>query len=380
MSLDLLNTDPKQFLDAFKTAYYEQTGETLQIGSDYFAVASVYAYCLSVFFNAVNDATQNRFIDYATGEYLDAIATNYGIESRPDGYHATARFNLVSSRSYNYFEAGQIVVSDDSGNQFYNRYTIAFSDSPYSVVLYAVQSGTRYNGIPANTITNLDSLTARLLLDSATNTSMTEGGTDGFPYTTDGDNAYRQWLETQIQSFAGAGTYEAYEARARNADPRVDDVYVLRQDDEGYAKGKVKIYILASSRTADVVDIVQASCSDESFRPIGDLVVVQAAQTYSIAVNGTVRISYPEKFKDVANERNTRIIAAYNELLARHINKPFVIEELCAMLVAEDEYGVWAYDAKPMQDLSTYYTPRYPTPGSVLQLTNLYTSNYIVYR
>lgn len=354
MSLDLLNTDPKQFLDALKTAYYEQTGETLQIGSDYFAVSSVYAYCLAVFFNAVNSATQNRFIDYATGEYLDAIAANYGIESRPDGYHATAEFSisLIQGLTSATFPPGSIVISDGSGNKFTNRYAVKITSPNSTTILYSQNPGTQYNGIPANSLTTVES--GEYYISSATNTVITSGGTDGFPYTTDGDNQYRTWLKNEIKSFSGAGTYAAYEARARNADPRVSDVYVLRQEDEGYQKGKVKIFIYCKEYMSydigqdQVVSIVQNACSDESFRPIGDLVEVEYSQLYTayISGSGAFVVTYPEKFRTFANNRNARILNEYKNEVKNYINKPFVGEELCARLVATDDDGVYALDAR----------------------------------
>ena len=367
MSLNLLDNNPRVFLDAFKSAYYNQYGETIQIGSDAFAVASVYAYCMSVFYNQINNDTQNRFIDTAQGVYLDAIAANYGIEKRPGGYKATASFSLVYNESIQAIPAKAIIIQANNGMQFTNPY--AFSVTDDHPVLQAVDAGTEYNGIPIGAITEI--IEGGLYITSATNTTITAGGTDGFG----DDDTYRQWLKTQIQSFAGCGTHLAYEARARNADTRVLDVYVLKQGESGYQKGKVKIYILTNPDTDlhnQVLFLVREACTDPTFRPIGDYVEVSYAGVTNADVSCTIQVTYPLKFYDLGAARNNRILAEYKRLLSQQINRPFKFDELCSMLTAKDTDGIYALDAKPTNlTANTYTEPIYPVLGSTLNITSL---------
>ena len=96
------------------------------------------------------------------------------------------------------------------------------------------------------------------------------------------DEVFRAWLKTEIQSLAGAGTYLAYEARAKNADSRIVDVHVVQQGEDGYEKGKVQVIVLPSFDYDDWVsirDVVQNACADPSFRPVGDFVQTRVAQT-----------------------------------------------------------------------------------------------------
>ena len=379
MALNLINIEPSEILDLLKSAYYEQTGETIQIGSDEFATASTQAYVWSVLLNSINDNTQNRFIDTATGSFLDAIASNYGIAQRPDGYHATARFLINPVADNMTIPANALVISDNAGNKFTNPYTlyVPANYSSLSCVMQSVESGTKYNGIPANEITNIDE--GEIYITAAHNLGMTTGGTDGYPYTVEGDDAYREWLKTEIQSFAGAGTYQAYEARAKNADSRVLGVYVLRQDDEGYEKGKVQIYIYTDSEydiDSQVVTIVQNACSDPSFRPIGDFVVVDYSPLTDVDISKTFQVTYPEKFRGVADQRNERIFNAYHKQLAESINKPFSFEEFCSLLVQKDEFGVYALDAKPLEiDGTDYPDPIYPEIGGRLSIGDISFNN-----
>ena len=370
MSLDLIDVNPTEILDLLKKAYYDQTGETIQIGSDAFAASAAQTYAWSVLLNNINNATQNRFIDYANGQYLDAIAANYGILERPSGYHASARFHITLINNGVTIPANALIIEDDSGNQFTNKYEFVadIAHGTNHPVLIAVEPGTKYNGIPSGEITTI--IQGDLYISAATNETMTAGGTDGYPYTQEGDDLYREWLKTEIQSFSGAGTYQAYEARAKNADSRVLDVYVLKQTDPGYQKGKVQIYIYTNTDydiDSQVLDIVQASCSDPSFRPIGDLVEVMYSPLTDYDISKTFLVSYPLQFQAVAQARNTRILNEYKAVLESTINKPFAFEELCRMIVEKDSDGVYALDCKPLAVGSIAFSlPIYPEIGGRL--------------
>lgn len=378
MSLDLINITPREILDLLKAEYYNQTGKTIQIGSDEFASNAVQGYVWPLLFNTINTATINRFIDNASGEFLDAIAANYGITERPSGYHATARFAVVSVNNTSItVPAGSIIVSDDAGNQFSNPFDTNITSGVNSIVLQAIDSGTKYNGIPKDTINTI--VEGDSYISLANNTTQSDGGTDGYPYTVDGDNAYREWLKTEIQSFAGAGTYLAYEARAKNADSRVLDVYVLKQDDTDYIKGKVQIFIQTDPDT-DIDNqarvIVQASCEDPIFRPIGDLVEVRYAYITDFDLSETIQVTYPERFRAIADSRNARIISEYRKYLAEKINRPFLFSEFCERFTQKDSEGVYAIDAKPLNvSASDYVKPRYPYTGGVINLQSVTISN-----
>lgn len=372
--LDLIKISPNDILDLLKSAYYDQTGETIQIGSSEFAASAAQSYAWSVLLNHINEATRNRFIDDASGSFLDAIASNYGIESRPNGYHATAQFRLtLYNNSEVTIPAHALLIQDETGNQFTNAYETDVSPSAPYIVLEAVEAGTKYNGIPVGKLTNI--VEGSIYISAITNSTMTAGGTDGFA----DDDEYREWLKTEIQSFSGAGTYKAYEARAKNSDSRVLDVYVLKQNQEGYEKGKVKIFIYTDTNTDlenQVKSIVQASCDDPSFRPIGDLVIVDYSALTTKSVSIPIQVTYPARFGGIADERNSRVLSEYSRELRAKINRPFKFEELCSRLTTKDADGVYAIDAKPLNILSTSYPDAiYPNAGGRLNIRGVAFSN-----
>ena len=341
--LDLLKLDVQGIMNLFRDAYYNAYGETMRIGSVEFQTASIFSYAVTVLINSMNDASKQRWLATATGEYLDAIAETYGL-ARPDGYHATVSVHVIARNPGDAMTIpeGTIVISDQDGKyQFANAFEFQMSNSA-DTVFRAVDAGSEYNGIPAGKLDRIVSGTA--YITSCRNNTETSGGTD--PMTD--DEVFRAWLKTEIQSLAGAGTYLAYEARAKNADSRIVDVHVVQQGEDGYEKGKVQVIVLPSFDYDDwdaIREVVQNACADPSFRPVGDFVQTRLAQTQDFDCPYICKVSYPARFKPLANERNNRIKDEYNEYLRQKIGRAFSYADFCAKLCEKDADGVYALDA-----------------------------------
>ena len=341
--LDLLKLDIQSIMNLFRDAYYNAYGETMRIGSVEFQTASIFSYAVTVLINAMNDASKQRWLATATGEYLDAIAETYGLV-RPDGYHATVEVQVVARNPGDMMTIpeGKIVISDQTGKyKFANAFEFQMSDTAYTV-FRAVDAGSEYNGIPEGKLDTIVSGTA--YITSCSNNTETSGGTD--PMTD--DEVFRAWLKNEIRTLAGAGTYLAYEARAKNADSRIVDVHVVQQGEDGYEKGKVQIIVLPLYDAFDwdsIRDIVQNACSDPSFRPVGDFVQTRIADTQEWDCPYICKVSYPARFEPLAHERNNRIKDEYNEYLRQKIGRAFSYADFCARLCEKDADGVYALDA-----------------------------------
>lgn len=341
--LDLLKLDVQGIMNLFRDAYYNAYGETMRIGSVEFQTASIFSYAVAVLINSMNDASKQRWLATATGEYLDAIAETYGLV-RPDGYHATVKVHVVARNPVDTMTIpeGTIVISDQEGRyKFSNAFEFQLSNST-DTVFRAVDAGSEYNGIPVGKLNKIVSGTA--YTTSCSNTTESSGGTD--PMTD--DEVFRAWLKTEIRTLAGAGTYLAYEARAKNADSRIVDVHVVQQGEEGYEKGKVQIIVLPSfdyDGWDAIRAIVQNACADPSFRPVGDFVQTRIAETQNFDCPYICKVSYPARFEPLANERNHRIKDEYNEYLRQKIGRAFSYSDFCARLCEKDVNGVYALDA-----------------------------------
>ena len=342
--LNLYNISVNDIMSLFKSAYFAQFGETLKIGSSEFNAASVFTYALSVLINNLNDSAKQRWLETATGEYLDALAASYGV-SRPQGYKATTVCHLDTTWPYpTVIPAEAIKLQDESGRYtFINPYPIELNGA-VNAVFQCVEVGSEYNGIPIDTINVI--VEGSGYISAASNIVSTSGGTDSMQ---DDDEAFRTWLVNEIKSFAGAGTYLAYEGRARNADPRVVDVKVIQQGDVLYEKGKVQIVILVDKDVVDqstVVEIVQEACNDRAFRPVGDFVTTRSAFIRYEAMEAECFVTYPLRFRPLVEARNERILREYNDYLRGGIARPIVYEEIARRLCTPDDDGVYALDVR----------------------------------
>lgn len=354
--LSFINLSTNDILDIFRSAYFDQYGDTLRIGSEEFAAASIFSYAMSVLFAAMNDSAKQRFLETATGEYLDAIAATYGITERPKGYKATCLVDMVVLHDCPEYAEGALRISDDSGKIFENAREFNGS-SHYSIPFRAVAVGSEYNGIPQNKIVNFVSDHTGIV--EVRNITMTGGGTDAI---TD-DDEFRIWLKNEINSFAGAGTAMAYRGKAMNVDSRIIDVQVIEQHMNGYEKGKVKLFVLTDdtvSIPSEVVQLVYDAVSDRSFRPVGDFIECSQAVSEELNVPGTFYVLYPQKFEPVAQSRTKRISDEYEAYVRSKIGRPFVYAELISRLLAKDENGVYATECVVMGLENDEAKPIYP--------------------
>jgi phage-related baseplate assembly protein len=364
-----------EILDLFKQEYYRQYGETIQIGSDAFASASVSAYVLSVLCASFNDAAKQRFLDTARGEALDGIAAIYGVNRNTSKKPAVALFSLTLTTGI--IPAGELQIATEDGKYIFTNDEINLLNyiirTPIDILLHCMQDGSSGNDIPAGDVNTVIS-GASYLVDETPheNTYKTGGGFDGY----DGDDdGFREYIKTVISSFLGCGTAAAYEARAMLADQRVVDSYCIRNTDYGYEKGKAKIKIrYVPINDAAILARVQASCDDPSFRPVGDFVEVTTA-LYEQMPSMTVKVYYPARFnvildlgRTIAQYHADYALEEYRSYLATHINAPFSIDELCSIMRKKrdvvDVVDVYAVDAylESVTPVETAF-PIYPRKG-----------------
>ena len=76
---DILNTNPNAILEDFQTAYYNQIGKRMTIGSEEYVLSSVFTYVLSLYAGLVNQSYKNQNVDTASGEFLDNLAARYNL-------------------------------------------------------------------------------------------------------------------------------------------------------------------------------------------------------------------------------------------------------------------------------------------------------------
>lgn len=349
MSLELLDYTSEGILQLFRDEFYRQYGKPLIIGQDEFTNSAVFTYVLTILVNAINHASDMRFIDTATGLYLDAIAAVNGLY-RPNPQKASAGFDWMPKTSNAVYQAGMIRVSDAAGRVFTN--TTALSANQNNVLLYAENDGIEYNGIPAGEINIMVGNTSTYL-DSIHNMTDSGGADNGYPYTPEGDARFREYIKTQRSAYIVGGTAPAYRAKAMSVDNRIIDAYVFKDGDAGYEKGKAKIRLLWSpdldtSNPADQVVInsiiprVLSVLRADDFKPIGDCVDVSSASADILDIDDDWHIVYPLKFRDVCLNHVQKVLNEYREYLLSGFSRNFSESELAKRLITPDSDGVYA--------------------------------------
>lgn len=346
MTTKLLSYTPSEILDLFKASFYEAHGTPMIIGSDDFTASATFSYVLSVLTNAINVSGNQRFVESATGEYLDAIAGSLGL-SRPAPARANAVFHLTPVSSGN-IGANGLRVSDTSGHVFANPEPLSVTRNvQVDVLLYCTESGSSANGLPAGSISNIEA--GSNLVSAASNTTMTGGGDDGYPYTAAGDQAFREYLLGRKGYFPVGGSATAYRSKCFEiGDKRLLDVHVLQDGEDGYVQGKVKIYTLWDTATISSAYIkllnekILALVTAEDFRPIGDYVEVARAEPSYVVLGLGWALKYRLRDRDVAEAHMRKVFYDYELYLKGGFGRPFSEADLVKRFCSPDENGVSA--------------------------------------
>lgn len=359
---NLIPYTTEQILDLFKAAYYEQTGETLRIGSDEFAFSTVASYVLRVFEQAMKRGADAVSINTATGEALDNIAASFGIE-RPDATPARMALALENeTQNPIVCDIGQIVAYTNQGVTFSNTAPITLPQTGETVYLflYCAEAGSQYNGI---TPSEMDIPDGSLLVAN----SMSGGGTDSLQeHTQSNDEAFRTYLLEGIKALAvGTAPYYEYEAK-KGYDGILADVYCLRDGDTGFEPGKVKIKTLFLPSITSTVyknttnGTILEYLSSDVVKCVTDYVEVAEGEAEYLNIIGIV-IYYETRFQasngdgiTLAQDHFERVFSEYREKLLTHFNTPYIEAELEAMLCKPDENGVYATTFKSN---ASYYKP-----------------------
>ena len=282
MALEFISDmNTKALFNSIKAQYKKETGEDLEIGSNEFAIASAVAYVFGGMVERFNDMAANRYLDTARGEYLDALAHNLGV-NRPHETKATCTF-LVSNQTPSeiFIEGDTVVIDDGNGHEFKPSYGAGeFRRIPSgeirATLFISKTSDESNNGIPWGTMqktqTHPDGQVVYL------QATTTEGANpDAYPYTTEGDNAFRAIIHDMAARIRSAGSQAYYNAWCRQYSPYILDAYCLVDGDEGFVAGEVRIFVsIDGGGVGGVGGFDALSCKraleEEDNRPINDFI------------------------------------------------------------------------------------------------------------
>ena len=237
-------------------------------------------------FAEFNDKMKQRTLQYARGEVLDALGERYNITRiEASSASATFRFSASQVRNDNIVIPSGTRVTADGSAYFATQETAVLPAGEQYVDLVCVceSTGAAYNGFTAGSVSTLVDLIP--FVASATNITDTAGGDDGEPYTTEGDDKFRERIRLAPSALSTAGPESAYRYFVMSADPDIIDVAIVCPENE---PNTVNIYPLMTNGELPDESVLQKVLDvlADDVRPMTDKVsaMAPAAVTYDVEI------------------------------------------------------------------------------------------------
>ena len=286
--LNIITTSAEAIYDNTIGSLETELNEPLYPGDERRLFAEAQTAFLVSYQNTANEQFKQRFLQYASGEVLDAHGESEGcIRLEKQKAKAMQRFSLSAAQRTNVvIPAGTKVTADSV--KYFETVEVAVIEAGKTYVdtiVEAVEGGADYNGYAINQLNLLVDLIP--YISKVTNLEATSGGDNGEPYPEEdggaGDEKYRERIKLVQSTKSTAGAETTYEYYAKSADASIEDVKVT-------SPSPCNINILVLCKDGKVPDEellakVKAAVTAKEVRPLGDRVTVSGVEpvTYDIA-------------------------------------------------------------------------------------------------
>lgn len=276
-----VEVDPATLTRELIAEYEARTGRTLYPAQPERIWLDLLAYRETLLRQAIQDAATNNLVQFARGEYLDALGRLLGVTRLP-ARRATGLWTVTRTSP----PTGVLTIP--SGTEatiagtsppvrFRTTEALTLADGVLSgtVGAEAVDAGRSGNGWVAGT-----SLTLTAPISGVASVALataTSGGAE-----IEDDDHLRERILLAPESFSVAGPAGAYRYHALSAHRNVVDVSVMSP-----GPGRVTVTVLTDPLPVPqaVLDTVAAVLTGERVRPLTDQVTVQAAMSVSYAID-----------------------------------------------------------------------------------------------
>lgn len=329
--LNLLSDNPQEIESSIINVYNAlrlENGESELTAADpiYIFLKSI-AYVLSCYSALINERLMQNFIDYASGEYLDALGKlTDTIRLQATKSLCTVRFTRVTGTSNAVLIPKGTRVTADSVIYFGTKENaeIAAGADTAQVIVEAVEAGSAANGYGVGSIKQIVDNIA--YLKSVENITESTGGTD-----IESDESYKERIFLAPETFSVAGPKLAYVYHTKSVSSEIIDVAVVSD-----VPGVVKIYPLLSGGTMPNEELLQSinnKLSASDVRPLTDKVEVlePVRKEYNIDLDYYL---YEER-DAIHDEKVQKVVSDYimwqKSVLGRDINPDKLIADLQAL-------------------------------------------------
>lgn len=283
----VIDTSTKEILQNFQSAYYEQIGRKMVIGSEEYTISSVFSYVLAVFSGMLNASYNNRFLSTASGVFLDDIASQYGLDRNPVTFEnpyfdGSFLFNNPDGRTY---QAGDYVITL-AGYHYTNTDAFTMSNANTPIKWRCTESHSEY-------LTKAE-IESALVGDGKVFYSVAQmsDGLQSVEAPITDDDAFRTYIE-QNKRLYQAGIAESFESVARLASERIVDAHCIRQSEAGFEAGKVSLQIKPLDGTTNRnivtrfdVPTIEKAISDLNLLCVGQFLQVNVLPYRNFTISG----------------------------------------------------------------------------------------------
>lgn len=280
---DFVQTDAAQIYTTVMNWLMDSVNEPLYPGDERRIYGEALIFVLVNVYNEMNDTAKQRTLQYARGYVLDALGERVGaVRLQPSPAYDTFRFTLSAAQAQNIIIPAGTRITPDGNVYFATDETAIIQAGQTFVDVLAVctTTGTDYNDMPAGTIKTLVDLIPYIA--TVSNLNGTTGGDDGEPYTTEGDDRFRERIRLAPSSFSVAGPLAAYRYYALSADPDIIDVNISSP-----TANNIVIVPLMEGGTIPDEDTIQKvkDVFADDIRPMTDIVTVKAPEQVTYDIN-----------------------------------------------------------------------------------------------
>lgn len=326
--LDLITTDSRTIYLNTIASLENELNEPLYPGDERRLFAEAQNAFLTSYQNTANEQFKQRFLQYASGEVLDAHGESEGcIRLEKQKAKAIQRFSLSAEQRMNVvIPAGTKVTADSQ--KYFQTIEVAIIEAGklyVDTIVEAVEGGADYNGYAINQLNLLVDLIP--YVSNVTNLEATYGGDNGEPYPEEdngvGDESYRERIKLVQSSKSTAGAESTYEYYAKSADASIEDVKVTSPN-----PCEVNILVLCKDGKVpdeEILNKVEAAVTAKEVRPLGDRVTVSGVEPVSYDIEFVYYMPIDEEnavveFVEADGGAIDKYIAWQSERIGRAIN------------------------------------------------------------
>lgn len=324
----VVENDPSTIVNEMIDYYQQETGRSLADADVDRMLINLYAYRESLTRAKIQYAFEQNFIQFASGDALDALAHQKDVERLPgEPASALLRFSLKAPLTFAVnIPAGTSIKA--AGKDFIFKTNVPLSIAAGDLFIEGKASctvdGSAANGLEQGSINKLVDPVA--FIDSVENMTVSAGGADR-----ETDDHLRKRLEIAPGQYSVAGPEQAYRYFALSAHPDIMDVAI-----DSPQPCFIDVYLLTAEGepSQEMIDRTLAYLTAETRRPLGDRVSVSPATAVSYEITTHLSIleeKNPDQIKEEAEKRLKELTTQWQQTLGQDVIPSKIVETLSSI-------------------------------------------------